>query len=78
MFEGNIVNTLCSYNWGLNNVKKWLNDGNFDEDGTITNIPVKVTRGYIKKYKVNSFVYKNIYRVGGIERVALKHLHHHM
>lgn len=63
MFDGNIVNSLCAYNWGLNNVKNWINDGNIDESGSITNIPVKETRDYIKKYNVSSFVYKNIYKV---------------
>ena len=61
LFDGNIVNALASYNWGLNNVKKWIKDGNVDESFTITNIPVKETKNYIKKFKSNSFVYNFIY-----------------
>ena len=61
LFDGNIINALASYNWGLNNVKKWIKDGNVDESFTITNIPVKETKNYIKKFKSNSFVYNFIY-----------------
>ena len=63
MFDGNIDNALCAYNWGLSNVKKWLDLGNIDESGTITNIPIKETHNYLKKYRINRFVYKNIYKV---------------
>ena len=61
LFDGNINNTLSAYNWGLSNVKNWINDGNIDETGTITNIPVRETSNYLKKFKANKFVYKNIY-----------------
>lgn len=61
MFEGNITNVLASYNWGLGNVKSWMNEGNIDENGTIINIPVKETRDYLKKFNINRFVYKNLY-----------------
>ncbi|MBE5738224.1 MAG: lytic transglycosylase domain-containing protein [Clostridiales bacterium] len=64
MFDGNETNALASYNWGLQNVKDWMAEGNIDESGTIINIPVKETNNYLKKYKVNRFVYKNIYRCG--------------
>lgn len=61
MFDGNITNVLCAYNWGLQNVKEWIDKGNVDEAGTIINIPVKETRDYIGKYRLNRFIYKNIY-----------------
>jgi len=61
LFDGNIDNALCAYNWGLNNVKNWILQGNKNSDGTITNIPVKETKNYLKKYKVNRFFYKNIF-----------------
>ena len=61
IFEQNVINSLCAYNWGLGNVKEWISLGNVDDSGTITNIPVKETRNYIKKYKINLFVYKNIF-----------------
>ena len=62
IFNGNIINTLCSYNWGLGNVREHIASGNVDSDGTITNIPVEETRSYVKKYKVSCVVYKTIYR----------------
>lgn len=63
VFDGNETNALASYNWGLTNVKGWIASGNRDEGGTIENIPVRETREYLKKYKLNRFVYKNIYRL---------------
>lgn len=63
MFDENIINSLCAYNWGLKNVQNWLHEGNLDDSGTITNIPVDETRGYIKKYKFNNIVYSKILNV---------------
>lgn len=63
IFDGNIINALASYNWGMQNVKNWLNKGNVDEYGNVANIPVKETKDYLKKYNINQFVYKNIYKV---------------
>ena len=63
IFNGNLTNTLASYNWGMQNVKNWLNKGNIDSFGNIIEIPVKETKDYLKKYDVNEFVYKNIYKV---------------
>ncbi len=63
MFEGNEVNALASYNWGLQNVKEWMAKGNVDKDGTIKNIPVKETKMYLKKYKVCKYIYRDIYRL---------------
>jgi len=60
-FGGNIINVLSAYNWGLNNVRNWIKEGNVDENGNIINIPVKETNDYLKKYKINKFFYKNIY-----------------
>lgn len=56
IFDGNVTNTLCAYNWGLGNVNDWMTAGN-EKDGTITNIPVKETREYVRKYRVNKVVY---------------------
>ena len=61
-FNGNIINVLSAYNWGLNNVRNWIKEGNVEENGNIINIPVKETKVYLKKYKINKFFYKNIYR----------------
>ena len=62
MFDGNLINTLAAYNWGMNNVKEWINRGNCD-NGTIINIPVEETRNYLKKFNSNYFIYKNIYKL---------------
>jgi soluble lytic murein transglycosylase len=35
-FNGNIINVLSAYNWGLNNVRNWIKEGNVDENGNIT------------------------------------------
>lgn len=63
MFDGNEVNALASYNWGLQNVKDWIGAGNMDQDGTIINIPVRETEMYIRKYMVCKFVYRDVYRL---------------
>ena len=60
-YDQNIINALCAYNWGMTNVNKCLNDGNILDDGTIDNIPIKETSEYIKKYKMNKFIYKCVY-----------------
>ncbi len=61
MFDGNITNALASYNWGLGNVREWIGGGNVNSNGEIINIPVRETRDYLSRYKVNSFIYKNLY-----------------
>lgn len=63
IFDGNITNALASYNWGMQNVKNWLDMGNIDKHGNIINIPVKETKDYLKKFDINKFVYKNIYKL---------------
>ena len=60
-FDGNIENVLSAYNWGINNVRNWISEGNIDTNGSIKNIPIKETRDYLKKYKLNKLVYKQIY-----------------
>ena len=60
-FNGSIINTLCAYNWGMRNVQDWINAGNVDNNGEITNIPVEETRNYIAKYNLNKYVYDYIY-----------------
>lgn len=63
VFDGDLVNTLCAYNWGLGNVRDWIVLGNVNHEGTIAEIPVKETRNYLRKYKLNYFVYSNIYKL---------------
>ena len=61
LFDGNWINTLSAYNWGYGNVRDWISYGNVDNNGTITNIPVKETKDYLKKFKLNLFVYEKLY-----------------
>ena len=63
LFEGNLINTLSAYNWGLGNVKQWVAFGNVDKDGTIINIPVRETQNYIRKYRINYFIYKKLFNI---------------
>ena len=62
LFDGNIVNTLCAYNWGYGNVRNWISLGNVDSMGTITNVPASETRNYLKKYRVSCWFYQKIYK----------------
>lgn len=62
LFDGNLINSLCAYNWGYGNVRNWIALGNVDSDGTITNIPIGETRNYLKKYRVCGWVYEKIYK----------------
>ena len=62
LFDDNLINALCAYNWGYGNVCNWIELGNVDNEGTITNIPVKETKDYLKKYKVCKFVYGKLYK----------------
>lgn len=62
-YDGNIINSLCAYNWGLSNVNNWIEKGNFESSGTITNIPINETKNYIKKYKFNYFIYDLFYNI---------------
>ena len=61
MFDGNIDNALSAYNWGLSNVKTWILKGNTDGYGNITNIPVRETENYLKKYRRAKIMYTNIF-----------------
>ena len=61
LYQNNVVNTLCAYNWGLRNVNDWIQKGNVDKTGTITNIPVKETKVYIFKYKLTHTIYNIIH-----------------
>lgn len=60
MFDGNEINALSAYNWGLSNVKMWMSYGNINKSGEIENLPVKETENYLKKYKISKYMYKNI------------------
>ena len=54
--------SICAYNAGMGNVKKWVNDKNFSEKGGLKNIPFKETDDYLNKILLNLKYYKNKYR----------------
>ncbi len=45
---------LCAYNAGPTNVKNWLTDENYSDDGkTLKDIPFEETKNYIAKFQKN-------------------------
>lgn len=58
LYDGDVVNSLAAYNWGLSNVNDWISEGNVDTKGTIIRIPVTETKNYITKYRINNWIYK--------------------
>ncbi|HCC07489.1 MAG TPA: lytic transglycosylase [Clostridiales bacterium] len=63
MTKYNDVDTaVASYNAGSGNMDKWLQDGEYSEDGlTIKNIPFPETEKYVKKVKINKIIYQILY-----------------
>lgn len=54
--------TLAAYNAGEGNVRKWLKNADYSDDGkTLKTIPFKETEEYIKKIYKNLEKYKKIY-----------------
>ncbi len=56
---------LASYNGGIGNVQKWLQNRKYSSSGkALDNIPFKETENYIKR--VNNYwkIYENLYRKG--------------
>lgn len=57
-----VSTALCAYNAGEGNVKNWLKDNSYSNNGiTINNIPYKETREYLIKVNKNFKIYKKIY-----------------
>ena len=53
---------LASYNAGMGNVSKWLNDDSLSKDSqTLEHIPYSETRGYVEKVIRYERIYKKIY-----------------
>lgn len=69
-FKGDVMLSLCAYNAGLGNVKKWQADGRYSSDGvTLKAIPFADTRAYIQNIKKYKKMYEMLYPhiLGGIE-----------
>lgn len=61
-FHGDTDLILAAYNGGRGNVKSWLSDPQYSDDGrSLTNIPFKETRNYLIKVKTIYNIYKFLY-----------------
>lgn len=56
-------NAICAYNAGPQNVKNWLGNKEYSEDGmTLKKIPFEETQNYVKKINKNLRRYEKKYR----------------
>jgi soluble lytic murein transglycosylase len=61
-FQDNIELVLASYNGGIGNVQKWLNNHDYSSNGEkLDYIPFLETRNYVKKVLEFYKIYKDIY-----------------
>ncbi len=62
-FDNNLQLILAAYNGGSGNVKKWLTNNEYCEDGAyLKKIPFKETEQYVEKVLKNVKVYKTLYK----------------
>lgn len=62
-FNGDPQLILASYNGGIGNVKKWLNDENISSSGKkLEHIPFKETDTYVKKVTLYFKIYNLLYK----------------
>ncbi len=65
-YNGNLVTTLCAYNAGMGNVKKWLANDEYSSDGVnIEKIPYNETRNYVARVTQAYEKYEKLYGVRG-------------
>lgn len=61
-FNGDLELVLAAYNGGRGNVKKWLKNKEYSDDGKkLKNIPFEETDKYVKKVKINYSIYLKLY-----------------
>ncbi len=61
-YNNNYMLALTAYNAGTGNLKKWLEQGILNEDGSnIENIPYKETNNYVRKIVRDYNIYKDLY-----------------
>jgi len=64
VFGGDEKLAIAAYNGGIGNVKSWLSDKRYSEDKkTLSYIPYKETRNYVKKVLDSYNSYKELYVV---------------
>ena len=61
-FNGDLELVLAAYNGGRGNVKKWLKNKEYSDDGKkLNSIPFEETDKYVKKVKTNYNIYLKLY-----------------
>lgn len=60
-FGGVRSHALAAYNAGPGNLKKWLEDEAYSQDGVLVNIPFDETSSYVQKVERAYEKYKNLY-----------------
>lgn len=59
---GNLDTAIAAYNAGRGNVKKWLSDERYSKDGeSLSDIPFKETKNYVRKVKSAYETYQKLY-----------------
>lgn len=62
MFEGHTDVAIAAYNAGQGNVKKWLDDNRYSDDGKqLKKIPFDETENYVKKVRNREKIYRDLY-----------------
>ena len=62
-FKGNIALSVAAYNGGSGNVRKWLSEEEYSQDGrSLDKIPFKETSNYVYRVMENYQVYKKLYK----------------
>ncbi len=62
LFYGDVETALAAYNAGLGNVRKWLSDPSYSDDGkSLKQIPFSETANYVKTVARRRAVYQNLY-----------------
>ena len=61
-YSNNYMLALTAYNAGTGNLKKWIEQGIINEDGSnIEDIPYKETNNYVRKIVRDYNIYKDLY-----------------
>lgn len=64
-YDNNYLLALTAYNAGIGNVKKWIEQGVIQADGSdIENIPFKETNNYVRKIVRDYKIYQDLYKEG--------------
>lgn len=61
VYDGNTDLALAAYNAGPGNVKKWLGDPEYSQDGALVKIPFAETETYVKRVNAAQRKYRELY-----------------